>query len=348
MANATMHDVAKLAGVSLATVGRVLHQNGYVSRKNREKVEAAVRQLGYIPNSAAQSLKNSSSHMLGHILRFSPNLLFEQISQEVDRAAAQRGYSVLSFTKYESPGEDQRIVTEFISRRVEGVIITSILNFDPALVQKLLDAGIPTVRIERAPEHADRVLVDDLQGAREGAAALVQAGHRDIAYMGLGGNAQVERLRLEGYRQALEEGGLPLCPHLEQLVEDYSPQAGYQAMAALWAGSRPTAVFAAADSLASGALQFLYQAGARVPQDVSFMGYDNTLATLLAPPLDSVGIQAGPMGEAAVDLLLRRRQHPLEPGQPGEEILVPTRLVSRGTVAPPSRLSLEKRKTPRS
>ena len=110
----------------------------------------------------------------------------------------------------------------------------------------------------------------------------------------------------------------------------------------------PNAVFAAADSLASGALQFLYQAGARVPQDVSFMGYDNTLATLLAPPLDSVGIQAGPMGEAAVDLLLRRRQHPLEPGQPGEEILVPTRLVSRGTVAPPSRLSLEKRKTPRS
>ena len=243
MANATMHDVAKLAGVSLATVGRVLHQNGYVSRENREKVEAAVRQLGYIPNSAAQSLKNSSSHMLGHILRFSPNLLFEQISQEVDRAAAQRGYSVLSFTKYEPPGEDQRIVTEFISRRVEGVIITSILNFDPALVQKLLDAGIPTVRIERAPEHADRVLVDDLQGAREGAAALVRAGHRDIAYMGLGGNAQVERLRLEGYRQALEEGGLPLCPHLEQLVEDYSPQAGYQAMAALWAGSRPTGGF---------------------------------------------------------------------------------------------------------
>ena len=347
MANATMHDVAKLAGVSLATVGRVLHQNGYVSRENREKVEAAVRQLGYIPNSAAQALKRSSSGMLGHILRFSPNLLFGQIRQGVDRAAAQRGYSVLSFTKYESPGEDQRIVTEFISRRVEGVIITSILNFDPALVQKLLDAGIPTVRIERAPEHADRVLVDDLQGAREGAAALVGAGHRAIAFIGLGGPAQVERLRLAGYRKALEEGGLASCPPMEQLVENYSPQEGYRAMKALWEGPRPTAVFAAADSLASGALQFLYQEGVRVPQDVSFMGYDNTLATLLAPPLDSVGIQADSLGEAAVELLLRRKQRPLGPGEPGEEILVPTRLVSRGTVAPPSQLSLEKRKAPR-
>ena len=120
----------------------------------------------------------------------------------------------------------------------EMVPVTCGTSYRNKGVQKLLDAGIPTVRIERAPEHADRVLVDDLQGAREGAAALVQAGHRDIAYMGLGGNAQVERLRLEGYRQALEEGGLPLCPHLEQLVEDYSPQAGYQAMAALWAKRR--------------------------------------------------------------------------------------------------------------
>ena len=335
MANATMHDVAKLAGVSLATVGRVLHQNGYVSRENREKVEAAVRQLGYIPNSAAQSLKNSSSRMLGHILLFSPNLLFGQISQGVDQAARRRGYSVLSFTKYGSPGEDLRIVTEFISRRVDGVVITSIRDFDPALLQKLLDAGIPTVRIERSPPQADRVLVDDLQGALEGAGALVKAGHRKIAYIGMGGPGQVERLRLEGYRRALAQGGVPLRAGLERLVEQYTPAQGYGAMASLWEEERPTAVFAAADSLASGALQFLYQAGARVPGDVSFMGYDNTLATLLSPPLDSVGIQAGPMGEAAVDLLLRRRENPLPPGEPGEEILIPTQLVTRGTVAPP-------------
>ena len=206
MGNATMHDVAKLAGVSLATVGRVLHKNGYVSQENREKVEAAVKALGYIPNSAAQLLKNSCSRMLGHILHFSPNLLFGQISRGVDRAAAERGYSVLSFTKYGSPGEDQRIVTEFISRRVEGVLITSLQEFDQGLLDKLLDAGIPTVRIERAPPGADRVMVDDFQGAYQGARSLVEAGHKHIAFIGVGGDSRVERLRLLGYRKALEEG----------------------------------------------------------------------------------------------------------------------------------------------
>lgn len=335
MGNATMHDVAKLAGVSLATVGRVLHKNGYVSQENREKVEAAVKALGYIPNSAAQLLKNSCSRMLGHILHFSPNLLFGQIGRGVDRAAAERGYSVLSFTKYGSPGEDQRIVTEFISRRVEGVLITSLQEFDQGLLDKLLDAGIPTVRIERAPPGADRVMVDDFQGAYQGARSLVEAGHKHIAFIGVGGDSRVERLRLLGYRKALEEGGISPSPQLERLVADYTPREGYRAMEALWRHARPTAVFAGADTLASGALQYLYQVGARVPEDLSLLGYDNTLATLLAPPLDSVGIQAEAMGRAAVDLLLQRKQRPLAPGEPGEEILVPAELVTRGTVAPP-------------
>ena len=324
MGNATMHDVAKLAGVSLATVGRVLHKNGYVSQENREKVEAAVKALGYIPNSAAQLLKNSCSRMLGHILHFSPNLLFGQISRGVDRAAAERGYSVLSFTKYGSPGEDQRIVTEFISRRVEGVLITSLQEFDQGLLDKLLDAGIPTVRIERAPPGADRVMVDDFQGAYQGARSLVEAGHKHIAFIGVGGDSRVERLRLLGYRKALEEGGISPSPRLERLVADYTPREGYRAMEALWR-----------HTLASGALQYLYQVGARVPEDLSLLGYDNTLATLLAPSLDSVGIQAEAMGRAAVDLLLQRKQRPLAPGEPGEEILVPAELVTRGTVAPP-------------
>lgn len=335
MGNVKMSDVAKRAGVSLATVGRVLHQNGYVSRENREKVEQAVRELGYIPNSAAQCLKKSSSHMLGHILLFSPNLLFGQISRGVDRAAQERGYSVLSFTKYRSPGEDRRIVTQLISRQVEGVIITSVSGFDPDLIRQLEQAGIPVVRIERAEETDDRILVDDFGGSREAVSSLVQAGHRKIAYVGLPPVLSVERLRLEGYRRALTEGGIPLKAGLERLVDQYSPAQGFAAMASLWQEERPTAVFAAADSLASGVLQFLYREGIRVPEQISLMGYDNTLATLLAPPIDSVGIQADRMGKEAVDLVLRRKVSPRKPEDQGEAILVPTQLEKRGTVAPP-------------
>ena len=178
-------------------------------------------------------------------------------------------------------------------------------------------------------------MVDDFQGAYQGARSLVEAGHKHIAFIGMGGDSRVERLRLLGYRKALEEGGISPSPRLERLVADYTPQEGYRAMKALWRHARPTAVFAGADTLASGALQYLYQVGARVPEDLSLLGYDNTLATLLAPPLDSVGIQAEAMGRAAVDLLLQRKQRPLAPGEPGEEILVATELETRGSVGPP-------------
>lgn len=329
-ANPKMSDVARRSGVSLTTVGRVLHQNGYVSQENRRKVEEAVRELGYIPNSMARSLKNSSSRMIGHILKFSPNLLFEQISRAVDQAAARRGYSVLSYTKYGSPGEDERIVTEFISRRVDGVIVTSLQDFPAELAEKLRRAGIPPVFIERAPSGSDRVLVDDLLGTYQAVSSIARAGHTQIAFLGMEGLHHVERLRLEGCRRALRDAGLPPAPALERMVPSYTAPCGFQAMEALWTEPRrPTAVFATADSLACGALQYLYQAGVQVPGDVSLMGYDNTLSTLTAPPISSVGIHAQEMGEKAVDLLLRRRK---DPEGPPEEHLVGTELVDRGTV----------------
>ena len=327
--NPKMSDVARLSGVSLTTVGRVLHHNGYVSEENRRRVEAAVRELGYIPNSMASSLKNSSSRMLGHILAFSPNLLFEQISRAVDQAASARGYSVLSFTKYGLAGEDERIVTEFIGRRVDGVVVTSIQDFPQDLLDRLERSGIPSVRIERAPAGADRVLVDDLRGTYEAVASITRAGHRRIAFVGLEGPAEVERLRLQGYRSALLDAGIAPTPALERMVPSYGAACGFAAMQSLWEAERPTAVFATADTLICGALQFLYGAGARVPEDLSLMGYDNTLSTLLAPPVSSVGIHAGEMGERAVDLLLRRKA---DPKGPREEYLVGTELMDRGTV----------------
>ena len=330
-ANAKMSDVARLSGVSLTTVGRVLHNNGYVSEENRKRVEEAVRRLGYIPNTAARCLKNSRSKMLGHILQFSPNMLFEQISRAVDQAATQRGYSVLSFTKYGLSGEDERIVNEFIGRRMDGVIITSIQEFDPGLIEKLERSGIPVVRMERAPAGVDRVLVDDFGGTYEAVASIARAGHRKIAFVGLEGGPEVERLRLEGYRAALGDAGLPAFPGLEHTVPSYTPACGFEAMRALWEGPRPTAVFAAADILACGALQYLYQAGVSVPREISLMGYDNTLATLLAPPVSSVGIHAEEMGNRAVELLLRRRE---DPEGAREEHCVKTELVDRGTVLP--------------
>lgn len=328
-----MADVARLAGVSPTTVGRVIHKNGYVSAENRQRVEAAVRKLGYVPNTLAQGLKNGVQ-LIGHILQFNPNMLFAQISRAVDEACTQQGYRVLNFTKYGLPGEDERIVTEFIGRRVSGVIITSIGQLEPALIKRLERARIPIVWVERAPEQADRVLLDDHAGAYCAAQSMIKAGHKQIAYIGMDSPQPVEKLRLQGFRQALQDNGLKPDRRLEKLMPDYRPPSGRQAMAGLWEASpRPTAVFAAADTLLCGAMQYLYQAQVKIPSDISLMGYDNTVAEMLSPPVDSIGIHAGEMGRKAVELLLQRRQ---EPAGPPQTLWVGTELVSRGTVTAPN------------
>lgn len=327
-----MADVAKLAGVSLTTVGRVIHKNGYVSAENRRRVEAAVQKLGYVPNTLAQGLKSGVA-MVGHILQFNPNMLFAQISRAVDEACTQQGYKVLSFTKYGLPGEDERIVTEFIGRRVSGVIITSIGRLDPMLIKRLERARIPVVWIERAPEDGDRVLLDDHTGTYSAVRTMIQAGHKRIAYIGLDNDKPVERLRLQGYRDALRESGLPVNHEWEKIVKDYKPDSGCRAMAELWErGPRPTAVLGAADTLICGAMQYLYQAEVKIPTDISLMGYDNTVSEILSPPVDSVGIHAREMGEKAVELLLRRRENP---GGEHETLWVGTEIIDRGTVVKP-------------
>ena len=330
--NVKMSDVARLAGVSQTTVGRVIHKNGYVSAENRRRVEDAVQKLGYVPNTLAQGLK-SGVRLIGHILQFSPNMLFAQISRAVDEACTQQGYRVLNFTKYGLPGEDERIVTEFIGRRVSGVIVTSIGWLEPALIKRLQRARIPIVWVERAPEQADRVLLDDHTGVYKAVEAMIKAGHRRIGYIGMGSSQPVEKLRLQGYRDALRDHDIPWDKGLEKLEKTYSPESGYQAMAALWEeGLRPTAVFGAADTLICGAMQYLYKAGVKVPEGLSLTGYDNTVSEMVSPPVNSVGIHAGEMGQKAVELLLRRREDP--EGSP-ETLWVGTEQVDRGTVRPP-------------
>lgn len=330
--NPKMADVARLAGVSQTTVGRVIHKNGYVSAENRQRVEEAVRKLGYVPNTMAQGLKNGVQ-LIGHILQFSPNMLFAQISRAVDEACTQKGYQVLNFTKYGLPGEDERIVTEFIGRRVSGVIITSIGRLEAPLLKKLERARIPVVWIERAPEHCDRVLLDDHAGTYSAVESMIKAGHRKIAYIGLDSGQSVEKLRLQGYRDALRDNGIVPDRQMEKLMESYQPPSGCRAMADLWEnGPRPTGVFGAADTLICGAMQYLYQAEVKIPTELSLMGYDNTVSEILSPPVNSVGIHAAEMGRKAVELLLRRREAP--EGEP-ETLWVGTELVDRGTVVKP-------------
>lgn len=308
----TLREVARQAGVSTSTVCRVLHNSGYVSADNREQVDAAVRALGYIPNRVAQGLKRHQTGMIGHILPSTfPNPFIARIAFGLDDEAEKHGFHALGLFTYHDAALESRLVREMAGRMVDGMVFTGATAREN--VQYAVDLGIPVVMVERAYDIGgiDRVLADNRAGSHLATAHLTARNHRRVAFIGMQTLHLVEEQRFEGYTAALGEAGIERDDGLIRFVEEYRPDCGYEAMRSLMeAGERPTGVFLASDLLAVGALQYLYEKNLRVPQDVSLVGFDNTMAESLAPKLTTVAMPMEEMGRAAVGLLVRRIAKP--------------------------------------
>ncbi len=308
-----MSDIAKAAGVSLATVGRVLHNNGYVSEEKRQEIERIIKETGYIPNRIAQGLKKSRSKIIGHLTLFNPNMQYQEISSAVNAAAAESGYQVLTLTCHQGSGEEEQQINDLIGHRVDGVIITSYQALSQEWIGRLLERQIPVVMVERTYDMplVDRIVVNDLAGSKEAVRHMLHKGHRRIAFVGAALDYQVEKDRYAGYLEALKEAGIVPLEQWSQLMPGYSVEAGRKAIdELLHARVSPTAVFMTSDIFACGVLQVLYERGLRVPDDLSLIGYDNTLSALLSPPITSVGLPFEKIGDHAIRLLLRRMEDP--------------------------------------
>jgi len=330
--NVTMVDIATATGLSLATVGRVLHDTGYVSAESRKKIEAYIRKSGYVPNKIAQGLKSRQSKLIGHLVVFNPNMLFAKISLAVNTAAREQGLHVLTMTSHKGLEDDEALVNELIGHRVDGVVVTSNVGMPKSAIKKLVDRNIPVVTIERtlAVPRVDRIRVDDRGGARVAVQHLLDHGHRRVGFIGMQLFHEVEKLRLEGYRDALRAAGLAPQDDLVHLMAEYSPEAGRQAAEALLKSSAPpTAVFATSDLFIGGVLQALHVRGMRVPHDLSLVGYDDTLAAMFAPPISSVGLSLDDVGHQAIGLLLKRQT---APAAPARTLTLNTVLIDRGSV----------------
>lgn len=332
MANVKMIDIAKAANVSLATVGRVIHNNGYVAEDKRKEIEQIIKDKGYIPNKMAQALKNSHSRLLGHMTLFNKNMLYEQISTAVDNAASRHGYHVMTLASHFNQGEEAKQIDELIAQRVEGVIITSNSLIDQELITKLVDVKIPVVMIERALNipYVDRILVEDIGGVYNAVKHILEKGHQKIGFIGRYPEHEVEINRYQGYCKAVNDYGLPILPEYVQLKPDYSILCGYEATKTLMEGSNPpTAIFTTSDIFACGVMQCLYKMNIKVPEDISIVGYDDTLATMLAPAIDSVGLPYEEIGDWAIKLLLSRMENENIAAQ---TVTVNTNYIDRNTV----------------
>ncbi|WP_406096736.1 LacI family DNA-binding transcriptional regulator [Streptomyces sp. NBC_01013] len=328
----TLEEVAARAGVGRGTASRVINGSPRVSAHTREAVEAAVAELGYVPNRAARALAGNRTDAIALVVpesesRFFTEPYFSDIVRGVGAALADTEMQLL-LTLVGSDRERRRLAQYLTAHRVDGVLLVSVHADDP-LPDLLEQLGMPAVMNGRrsATEPLPSVDSDNFEGARGAVEHLVSRGRRSIATITGRLDVYAAQRRLDGYRRALSDAGLE--PD-ERLIApaDFSEEGGVRAMRELLA-RRPDvdAVFAASDLMAAGARQVLREAGRRIPEDVALVGFDDSsVARHMDPALTSVRQPIEEMGRAMTRVLLAEIA-----GENTErpQIVLPTELVVR-------------------
>lgn len=329
----TIKDVAELAGVSKSLVSLVMRDSDKVSDERRRAVLDAARRLGYRPNAMARSLVSQRSHVVGVTVSDLHNPFFTDVVDGISAAAEEAGYRALLNSGDRIADREQVAVETFLQLRTDGLILLGTVVDEEAIDR--VGSEVPTVLASRASTSTvvDSVVTDDRAGSAIAVEHLVGLGHRRIAHI-TGGKGAGARTRARGFRVAMKRHGL--AEEARVVEGDYTETGGIRGVDQLLADGRPpTAVFAANDQAAIGALRALSEAGFDVPGDVSVVGYDDTyLAAFEHIDLTSVHQQRIAMGRAALNLLLERidegrtraRHVTLEPG-----------LTVRGSTGPPRR-----------
>lgn len=332
---ATVRDVAARAGVSLTTVHRALHGKGYVHAETRRRVLEAAAAVQYRTNAIAQSLRRQRTGVIGHLVHtIYPNPFFACVAGGVEAQGRAGGLATVTCNTHGSAQAELDYVELLLRQRVDGIIFTCPLREDS--VRRVQESGVPVCVVERPKrlQDVDVVLADNRAGAYAAVRYLLRLGHQAVAYIGGPPQDIVEAERLQGYRQALAEGGRACCDERVRLL-GVQQQHGHAGMADLLRLSpRPTAAFVASDMAAMGALQALGEHGLRVPGDLSLVGFDDTTAALASPPLTTVALPMREMGAAAVDLLARRAAE--GPSLPPQRVVLRSELVVRASCQPPS------------
>jgi len=329
---ATMKDVARLAGVSTSTVSHVINNDRFVSEAIREKVDAAIKTLNYAPSALARSLKLNQTHTIGMLITASSNPFYSELVRGVERSCFERGYSLVLCN---TEGDEQRMnrnLETLMQKRVDGLLLLCTETHLPSAEIMNRYPSIPTVMMDWAPFEGESDVIQDnsLLGGEMATQHLIDNGYSRIACIAGPQDKTPARLRLEGYRKAMNSAGLVI--HLGyEIIGDFEFQGGFTAMNSLLALEQPPhAVFTGNDAMAVGAYHALYQAGLSVPKDMAVVGYDDIeLARYMTPPLTTVHQPKDELGELAVDVLIHRMAQPTLAQQ---RLFLTPELVERGSV----------------
>jgi LacI family transcriptional regulator len=327
---ATVLDVARMAGVSGRTVSRVVAGGSKVSPETRARVMEAVTHLRFRPNRLASELRTGGiSTTVGFIVGDLTNPFYAQVADGVESVLTELGLTMLLAGTHDDPVLEARTVSAVLEHRVRALLLVPI-GEDHAYLEHERTLGTPVVAVDRPAAHAelDSVVFDNRGGARDGVAALIRAGHRRIAFIGSDSRVYTHSERLLGYRQALTEAGIPLDPLLIRR-DARAAETAETATRELLETSAPTAVFAANNIAARGAWQALSQQN----ESLGFVAFDDfDFASTLG--VSVISHDPREMGRVAAQLALSRFA---DVDQPTTQIVLPTRLVPRGSgERPPS------------
>lgn len=329
-----LKDVAARAGVSTRTVSNVVSGSGAVAPETRERVQAAIDELGYRPNLAARSLRAGRTGIIGLVIPELHSPYFSELAGLLVNDAQRRAWTVVIDQTGGDADAERRLLTQAGGRVVDGLIISP-WAVDPSE----LTATAPTVPVVILGERGtrgttDHVAVDNVSAADEATSHLIDRGRRRIAAIGLQPhlNNGTAALRAEGYVRALDRANLRQPPQAQRSVGALHRQDGARAMAELLDGpAAPDAVFAFSDELALGALHIAHSRGLRVPEDIAIVGFDDIEdGRYSEPPLTTIAPDKRQISEQSLQCLADRIYSPTN-AVPPQELIVRHRLVVRGT-----------------
>lgn len=305
-----MKDVARRARVSIATVSKVVNGSGYVSPGVRARVEAAIAELGYRPNAVAQSLRSSRTRTVGVVIPDIGNPFWTVMARGLEKVLAQYGYTLLMVSTDEEPDKERQYLELLYARRVDGMVVATTGGTESTLAA--IAEQLPMVLVDRSVTGvpADIVVEDNVGGAAALVRHLARVGHRRIGIIDGNLGLATGQARHDGFVQGLREAGLPAGP--EVFYPGGFTFAGGQAGAAHFLDQpperRPTALVAANNLMAAGALRCLKERGVEVPEEMALVSFGEVdyYGQLIDPPLTVARQQPEVMGARAGELLLTR------------------------------------------
>ncbi|WP_019243324.1 MULTISPECIES: LacI family DNA-binding transcriptional regulator [Bacillus] len=312
----SIKDVAEKSGVSTATVSHVINGTRYVSEEVSNKVKNAMKELQYVPNPIARSLRSQHSHIIGLIIPVkrasdTANLFFMTIAQGIEATLTKNGYKLILCNSYEDVELEQEHIDMFNAQQVDGLIIAPVTE-DYTHIQE----QYPIVFIDRKPAayKGDCVFSNNYQGAYEATDHLIKKGHTKIGFMTGDMNISTGKDRFDGYKQALLDSGIEIQDSYIKFG-DVNLETGYQLAKELMEKKEVSALFVANNILTMGAIRYFQDYHVKIPDEMAIIGFDDyEWSMILNPPLTSVKQPAFEMGQKAAEVMLERIHNPsIEP-----------------------------------